>query len=256
MKSQQSTAAGAPREFVRFNASQRAEHFLMMISFTLLVITGLPQKFYTEGISQAIILGFGGIENIRLVHRVVAIVFCLEAVYHLLTIAWSIARGRFVPSMVPGKKDLIDAMEAFRYCIGAAPKEPKYDRYDFRQKFEYWGVVAGTAIVIVTGLLLMFPAQATAILPGVFIPAAKEMHGGEAILAFSVIVTWHLYGAHLNPLRFPGDSTIFTGKISVERMMEEHPIEYARITGITLEEVEEQLAKKHGHHGTLAHEQA
>src|SRR5512133_4039294 len=99
ISSKKSKQAKAPEQFVRFNPSQRLEHLLMMISFTLLVVTGLPQKFFTEGISQAIIMGFGGIENIRLVHRFVALVFCLEAVYHILAVFWSIARGTFRPSM-------------------------------------------------------------------------------------------------------------------------------------------------------------
>jgi formate dehydrogenase subunit gamma len=253
MSSATAKSSHMPEQVTRFNVSQRAEHLLMMIAFTMLVVTGLPQKFFGAGISQAIILGLGGIDTIRLVHRTFAIIFCLEAVYHLCTIGWSISKGRFAPSMFPGKKDVSDAMEAFKYAIGVAPKEPKYDRYDFRQKFEYWGVVMGTVIVIVTGLILMFPTQVTQLLPGVLVPASKEMHGGEAILAFSVIVTWHLYGAHLNPLRFPGDTTIFTGKMSRERMIEEHPLEYARITGIPLEELEEH-EKEGTQHAKPAHE--
>jgi thiosulfate reductase cytochrome b subunit len=200
-------------------------------------------------------MAFGGIESTRLIHRVVAIVFCLEGVGHLLGVFWSMANGTFRPSMVPGKKDFSDAVEAFKFSMGLAPREPRYDRYDFRQKFEYWGVVMGTIVVIVTGLLLMFPAQFTQLLPGAFIPAAKEMHGAEAVMAFLIIVTWHLYGAHLNPLRFPGDTGIFTGKISVERMIEEHPLEYARAMGMTLEEVE--ALHEHeaaDHHAKLASE--
>ncbi|MGE5617814.1 MAG: formate dehydrogenase subunit gamma [Sphingomonadaceae bacterium] len=242
-----------PEQFVRFSLSQRIEHLLMMISFTALVATGLPQKFFGSGWAQSMILAFGGIENTRLIHRAFAVLFCLEALYHFAYIFWLMAKGRFVPSMIPGLKDAADAIQCFKYCIGLSAVHPKYDRFDFRQKFEYWGVVMGGIIVIATGLILMFPAQATLLLPGAFVPAAREMHGGEAILAFSVIVTWHLYGAHFNPLRFPGDLSIFTGKISRAQMIEEHPLEYARIMGIALEE--EREAAKESPHGLLVGEQ-
>ncbi len=229
--------------FVRFSRSQRAEHLLMMISFTVLVVTGIPQKFFGSGWAQTIIMALGGIETTRLIHRGFATLFCLEAVYHGAYTAWLILTGRFVPSMIPGLKDTADALQCFKYCIGASSLHPKFDRFDFRQKFEYWGVVMGGVIVIATGLLLMSPSQATQLLPGAFVPAAKEMHGGEAILAFSVIVIWHMYGAHFNPLRFPGDLTIFTGKISKERMIEEHPLEYARVMGIPVEEEKHEEVK-------------
>ena len=238
MKAEHQEATREPEYFVRFSRSQRAEHLLMMISFTALVLTGLPQKFFGSGWAQAIILALGGIETTRLIHRSFAILFCLEALYHGAYIGWLALTGRLVPSMVPGMKDVRDAIQSLKYCIGASPVRPKFDRFDYRQKFEYWGVVMGGVIVIITGLMLMFPAQVTQLLPGAFVPAAKEMHGGEAILAFSVIVVWHMYGAHFNPLHFPGDLTIFTGKIRRDQMIEEHPLEYARIMGIPLEHEE------------------
>ena len=217
-----------PEEFVRFNLSQRIEHILMMVSFTILVVTGLPQKFYGDGWAQAMMMTLGGIEIVRLVHRACAALFVLEGIYHIGYIGSLVASGDFSPSMIPGVRDVRDAINTLKYCIGTSSVMPKFGRFDYRQKFEYWGVVMGWLIMVSTGLIMIFPAQATQLLPGAFIPAAKEMHGGEALLVLLIVVTWHLYGAHLNPQRFPGDTSIFTGKISRERMLQEHPLEYAR----------------------------
>ena len=65
-------------------------------------------------------------------------------------------------------------------------------------------------------------------MPGQFIPAAKVAHSFEAMMALLTIIVWHLYGVHFNPETFPMDSSIFSGKISHERMMHEHPLEYRR----------------------------
>ena len=83
--------------------------------------------------------------------------------------------------------------------------------------------------MVATGLCMWYPIQVTSVLPGELIPAAKAMHGGEGLLAFASILMWHMYSAHLSPDVFPFDKTMFTGKISEERMKHEHPIEYERI---------------------------
>jgi cytochrome b subunit of formate dehydrogenase len=110
-------------------------------------------------------------------------------------------------------------------------KHPQYDRYDYKQKFEYWGLVAGNIIMVATGFILFFPAETAAFLPGQIIPAAKVAHSNEGLMAFLVITIWHIFNAHLNPDVFPFDGSMFTGKISRERMLHEHPLELARIEG-------------------------
>ena len=224
-------------QFVRFNPVQRIEHALLIISFTALCVTGLPQKFAQNDAAAWLIVTFGGIETTRLIHRFFASMFVLQSFIHAGYIVVGVFRGHQRPSMVPGWKDVIDAVTTLRYCLGSVQKEPLYDRYDYRQKFEYWGVVLGAVIMILTGVVLWFPAAMTRILPGVLVPAAKEAHGGEALLAFLVIVIWHLYGTHLSPVRFPGDVCIFTGKLSRERMIEEHPLEYARALNVPVSEL-------------------
>jgi formate dehydrogenase subunit gamma len=61
------------------------------------------------------------------------------------------------------------------------------------------------------------------------IPAAKMAQSSEGLLAFLVVITWHVFNAHLSPDVFPFDSSIFTGKVSAERMETEHPLEYERM---------------------------
>ena len=106
---------------------------------------------------------------------------------------------------------------------------PKFDRFDFRQKVEYWALIWGTLLMVLTGFILMFPITVTHYLPGIVIYAAKAAHGYEAVLAFLSIITWHMYNTHFAPNMFPVDTTIFTGMISRERLREEHSLEYERL---------------------------
>jgi len=217
--------------YVRFNRWQRVEHWLLAGCFLALVFTGLPQKFNDAGVSVWIINALGGIDNVRFLHRVLACIFMTESVLHLSEIGLSILRRRFRPSMMITLQDFRDAFDMLRYSVGLIPNKPKSDRYDYRQKFEYWGIVFGAIIMIATGLLLWFPTYVTRILPGELVPAAKEMHSGEALLALLVIVVWHFYDVVLSPSVFPLDPTMITGRMSRERLHEEHSLEYSRLVG-------------------------
>ena len=216
----------------RFTVKQRVEHFAIMIAFTLLVVTGMPQKFYTVGFSRWVVDAFGGITMTREIHRWCGYVFSFLVVAHVGTAVWQLATRRLKKLyIVPGKQDFFDAIQTLRYYLGLAKEPAKFDRYDYRQKFEYWGMVMGGAAMIVTGFMLKWPAAFAEYLPGQLIPAAKTLHSYEGLMAMLVIVVWHLYNAHLNPDVFPVDWSIFSGKISRHRMEEEHPLELARIEG-------------------------
>ena len=233
---------------VRFNLSQRIEHLLTMVIFTLLCLTGLPQKFYQSNWAQGLVDLFGGISNARLIHRICGIGLALSTVVHFGNNIAGILSKKTTMSMVPVKKDFEDAILQLRYYLGMTQHHPHYDRYDYKQKFEYWGLIFGNIIMVVTGFILYFPVQAAQIIPGQFIPAAKVAHSNEGLMAFFVITIWHIFNAHLNPDVFPFDATIFTGKISRERMVHEHPLELARIEG-TPPDVEGNGAAAQGHDG-------
>jgi cytochrome b subunit of formate dehydrogenase len=136
--------------------------------------------------------------------------------------------------MMINLKDFSDAIVNMRYYLGIAEHPAQCDRFDYKQKFEYWGAVFGGMVMLTTGFILWFPTDIFHLLPFLpaeIIPAAKVAHTSEAMLAFLIIITWHVYGCILSPEVFPLDTSIFTGKISVERMRHEHPLELERLTG-------------------------
>jgi cytochrome b subunit of formate dehydrogenase len=219
------------REYVRFSVRQRAEHLAIMILFTVLSVTGLPQKFFEYGGAVWILDLLGGVDRARFIHRLAGLLFAALAVVHVSGVASRVVFGGARLTMVPTRQDFRDAIATMRFYLGLSDAQPRFDRFDYRQKFEYWGLILGAVIVIATGLILYWPVLATRLLPGELIPAAKVAHSNEGLLAFLVVILWHVYNAHFNPDVFPFDWSIFTGRISHERMLHEHPLELERLLG-------------------------
>ena len=226
------TAAASRTEYmVRFGAKQRVEHFVTMIDFVGLVLTGLPQKFYTAGWAQWLIGAMGGIDTVRWFHRFFGVVLIISVILHAYGAVAAILSRKVFFSMAVNKRDFFDAMQTLKYYLGLADHPARFDRYDYKQKWEYWSLMIGNVIMILSGLTLMYPTVVARIGPGEIIPAAKVAHSNEGLMAFLVITIWHVFNAHLHPDVFPFDASIFTGKISRERMEHEHPLELARLEG-------------------------
>jgi cytochrome b subunit of formate dehydrogenase len=231
---------------VRFNLQQRIEHFITMTVFALLCVTGLPQKFYQAGWAHVVVDVFGGVDTLRWTHRIAGIVLAVSTVVHFTNAILLMLGKRTYFSMVPTRKDFEDVIQQLKYYLGMTDKHPMYDRYTYKEKFEYWGLVIGNVIMVLTGFILFFPVQAAQLVPGQIIPAAKVAHSNEGLMAFFVITIWHIFNAHLNPDVFPFDASIFTGKVSRERYLHEHPLELARLEGGLPPDV-------HGHHAAPVH---
>lgn len=204
--------------YIRFTIFERIEHFVLILSFTTLGVTGLVQKYALNAVSQSIIAFLGGIETTRILHHIAAAVFLLEAVYHLVAVGYKIYIQNKKPTMLPGIKDGTDAVQWLGYNLGFLNKLPKMPRYNFMEKMEYWAMLWGLLIMALTGLMLWNPIFVTRYLPGEFIPAAKAAHGGEAILAVLAIFLWHFYNVHIKHWNWG----MIRGKISRHEMVEEH----------------------------------
>ncbi len=227
------------RRIRRFSRFRVAEHGVIIVTTTILFATGLCQRFWHLDLSQWFILKVGGIDNVRLVHRYTGLVFFLEILLNVSVGTLGVVLGKWQPTMFITRKDFEDAVHNMRYYFGFEDHPARCDRYDYMEKFEYWTILFGGVLMILTGVILWFPTLVTRALPGEVIPTAKALHSNEAMLIFLINAVWHIYNSIFSPEVFPLDTSIFTGHISRERMIREHPLELARIEGVSPEILEE-----------------
>jgi cytochrome b subunit of formate dehydrogenase len=211
--------------YTRFDISQRIEHIVFLLSFSILGLTGLIQKFAAFPVCDSLIRLLGGIEQVRLIHHYSAIVMMIVSGYHILVVAYRVFVLRVPWTMLPVIDDVQHLVNDILYFVGLRKHRGYYGRYNYAEKVEYLAVVWGTVIMGITGFMMWNPLSTTRLLPGEFIPAAKAAHGAEAILAVLAIVIWHFYHVHIKHF----NKSMFTGKITRTEMKHEHPAELAQI---------------------------
>jgi formate dehydrogenase subunit gamma len=217
------------REFERLTLNQRIQHFILIFSFTLLVVTGLPIRYADWPVSRFLVAAMGGVTFRAFLHRVGALMLIGVCVYHLFYVMFS-KRGREdLGELTPGLKDATDLIQMLKFYFGLAEAKPRFGRYNYIEKFEYLAMGWGSAVMIVTGFILWFEDQSLMFLPKWMWDVANIVHSYEALLAFLAIVIWHLYHVHLNPESFPMSRVFLTGRITEHELKELHPLEYEKI---------------------------
>ncbi|MFH1567008.1 MAG: cytochrome b/b6 domain-containing protein [Gemmatimonadota bacterium] len=221
------TAAG--RHFTRLSLVLRLQHLVLLSSCVVLILTGLPIKFHDTAWAAFLFNAMGGIQNSSLVHRIGAVALAGVGLFHVLyLILTSEGRWNFV-NLIPGPKDGRDALQMVQYFLGRTDERPRFDRFSYVEKFDYWAVYWGMVIMVGSGCLLWFENITLQVMPKYMLDIAKEAHSDEALLATLAIIIWHFYNVHLNPRTFPMNRVWLTGKLSEAEMIEEHPLEYERL---------------------------
>lgn len=206
------------KEYRRFSPVQRVEHIILLITFTGLALTGLPQTFAAQPWARALIGVLGGVESVRIIHRFLATLLMAEVIFHGGVLSYKLFVLGYRATMIPGIRDIRDVLNWIAFNLGLRKDHPHLPRYNFGEKAEYLAVVWGTLIMVLTGFMMWNPVATARLVPGEVIPAARAAHGGEALLAVLSIITWHMYNVHFK--RF--NRSMFTGKLSREAMAEEH----------------------------------
>lgn len=215
--------------FERLSLNLRLQHGLMALSVIVLIVTGLPLKFSETLVAKQIIALLGGPDVTPIIHRVAATLLAFVGVWHLFYIAFTREGRENFRLLLPRIQDAKDAIQQIKYYLGLADSKPKFDKFSYIEKFDYWAVYWGMVIMIGSGTVLWFTEWFLKFVPKWVTDIAKEAHSDEALLATLAIVVWHFYNVHFNPHSFPMNKTFITGKISARQMREEHALEYERI---------------------------
>ena len=229
-------AAENGRWYRRFTRAERVLHALLMLTFVGCALSGLPLIFADQAWAVVLARMLGGFQGAGLIHRVcAAVMLAVFATHVILLIRRGLASGNWLAivwgpdSMVPQPQDAIDVYKHVKWFVGMGPR-PTFDRWTYWEKFDYWAVFWGMAIIGGSGLLLWFPFFFGKFLPGWMFNIAGLIHGEEALLAVGFIFTIHFFNGHLRPEKFPMDTVVFTGRISEHELKTERGVEYARLT--------------------------
>ena len=220
-------------------------HILVIISFLSLAVTGMTIKFSGVGVFQFVSKVLGGYEVTGSIHRFAAIITFLYFILHIgYMINKMVKKKRTAKhmlkgenSMVPNKRDLSEFVGTIKWFFGTGPR-PQYGRWTYWEKFDYFAVFWGVAVIGGSGLFLWFPEFFTSLgIAGWLINVATIIHSDEALLATGFIFTIHFFNTHFRPDKFPMDKVIFTGRVPLEEFKKDRPREYQiLVDSNTLEE--------------------
>jgi predicted CXXCH cytochrome family protein len=220
----------------RFSLSQRITHIFVIASFLLLALTGMMLKFSSMPWAGFLASLFGGVHGAGLLHRIAAIITFGYFFYHIYSLLRMKQKRKMSfkellfgkNSLMFGLQDIKEFWATLKWFFHSGPR-PEYGRWTYWEKFDYFAVFWGVAIIGASGLIQWFPEYFTFFLPGWLINVAAIIHSDEALLAVGFIFTIHFFNTHLRPEAFPMDKVIFTGLVPLEEYKADRPREYQEL---------------------------
>lgn len=212
--------------YLRMTLSERLQHFALVISFTLLVITGFmlsyPDAWWVRGLRS---LSSGAFEARGIVHRASGIVMVLAAIVHIWYLAFTARGRRLFLDLLPRRSDVSDTFGMLKYNLHLGDTKPRFGRFGYMEKMEYWALVWGTIVMVATGIILWFENASIGLITKLGWDVARTVHYYEAWLATLAIIVWHLYYVMFNPDVYPMSTAWLTGHLTELEMAEEHGAE-------------------------------
>ena len=218
------------RNITRMDRSQRFQHNVLFVSFTVLVMTGFALKFPDSWFKY---LALGMSEHLRgLVHRLAGALLIGAGLYHLGYAAWHAEGRRMLRDIWPVMRDAGDFWKNLRYHLGLSPQKPAFGRFTYAEKVEYWALIWGTIVMAVTGIMLWAAVAVGNHFPRWWLDVATAIHFYEAVLATLAILVWHFYQVFFDPDAYPMNWAWWDGQVPLEHYRAEHPLDLESVRGI------------------------
>jgi formate dehydrogenase gamma subunit len=225
--------------YLRWTRVERYQHWILVVSFALLAITGFALKYPEAAWVQPLLLLEGKVALRGWLHRGAAVVFVILAIYHIGYMIFT-PRGRsLLKAFAPSRQDIADFRDNVKFLLGKRATPPEFDHFSYTEKVEYWALVWGTVVMALTGFLLWFENLALKIFPLWMMDVFTIIHLYEAWLATLSIFVWHLYAVVFNPEIYPLNQSMVDGMMSEREMEKEHGRELARLRAESLASLEE-----------------
>ncbi len=213
----------------RYTKSQIIQHYILMLSFIALVITGFALKF-PQSIWVKVLTVIGMDEILRsLLHRIAAVLLIALSFWHIVELIILKSGRQFFATLLPKFSDLREFIQTMNYFIFRNKRKPEYYRFDYTEKVEYWALIWGTIIMVVSGFILWFPEWFGRFQWTWLIKVAEVFHYYEAWLATLAIIIWHLFFVLFHPKEYPMSMTWLHGRMSVTEYKEKHIKDYKYI---------------------------
>jgi len=213
---------------LRFSVLFRLQHFGLLLSTLVLIITGLPLRYAEAAWARVFFSWIGGVPVQASCHRAAAGLLIAVGVFHMGYVTLTREGHGELKALLPRPRDMAHLIHNLCYFVGLTRRGPRFDRFSYVEKFDYWAVYWGVVVMVGSGLMLWSPEISMRYLPKFAMDIAHAIHSDEALLAATAIIVWHFYNVHFGPEHFPFSWAWLTGRVSVEKMQKYHPLEYAR----------------------------
>ncbi|MBI5418971.1 MAG: cytochrome b/b6 domain-containing protein [Deltaproteobacteria bacterium] len=216
-------------QVVRMSLMYRVQHLLLMVTLLVLALTGFTLMYHENWLGRTLIRLEGGVLFRGFIHRAAAVLLMAQLVYHAFYMLFSREGKREMRDVLLRRQDFDDFLQAIRYNLGLAGEYPRFGKYGYKEKFQYWGATSGVFLISVTGVILWVETFSMKFLPKFVLDLTLIIHGYQGLLLFVILLFWHVYNEHLHPSVFPMNMAWLTGKVEVEWLRQEHPLEYEKL---------------------------